>query len=131
MRLLDREKFDALWVPRLGQKGADEKWRRVQAGIRAPALIFIPACAASFLWGSALGDVAGRLLILVALALIWDFRVRRPLRIKAIASDRFGVPVKGIPGLSPRQFDEWCARNGYTQPADQVGPRESSPGARS
>lgn len=114
---MQRDEFDTIWVPRLGKRGADEMWRLRRRAFLGPALVLIPAGVASFLFadGTA-GVVGGCLLMLFALVVIADTYVRRPLRIRAVACDRFGVSVQGLPGLSPQAFDRWCERYGYKQP---------------
>lgn len=117
VRVMHRSEFDRIWVPRLGPRGADEMWLLRRRAFLGPALVLIPAGAASFLFSAGTaGTIAACMLALFALGAIADIFVRRPLRIRAVACERFGVDVKGIPGLSPQAFDRWCALNGYKQP---------------
>jgi len=111
-----REKFDVIWMPRLGEEGAEELWRFRRRSIAATCATPIAGGGILLLSaGSVLGDLAGGALLLVAAA-IWVAFVRGRGRLKALMSKRFGVRVKGFPLISQRSFDRWCAYHGYSQP---------------
>jgi hypothetical protein len=54
-------------------------------------------------------------LLLAAFWLVTDFVISRR-RLKALVSERFGVPVEGFPAMNQRSFDRWCKYHGYQQP---------------
>jgi hypothetical protein len=112
-----REKFDVIWMPRLGNEGAEELWRFRRRSLAATCATPIAGCGILLLSaGGVLGDLAGVLLLLIAAA-IWVQFVRGRMRLKALMSERFGVQVKGFPVITQRSFDRWCADHGYSQPA--------------
>ena len=113
---MTREKFDVIWMPRLGEEGADELWRFRRRSIAATCATPIAGIGSFFLSaGGTLGDLAGGLLLLIAAA-VWVQFLRGRGRLKTLMSERFGVRVKGFPLINQRSFDRWCADHGYSQP---------------
>jgi hypothetical protein len=113
---MTREKFDVIWIPRLGEEGAEELWRFRRRSIAATFATPIAGGGSLLLSaGGVLGDLAGGLLLLTAAA-IWVAFVRGRGRLKTLMSERFGVRVKGFPLITQRSFDRWCAAHGYSQP---------------
>jgi hypothetical protein len=111
-----REKFDAIWMPRLGEEGTAELWRFRRRGIAATCATPIAGVGSLLLSaGGVLADLAGGLLVLTSAVLLIQF-VRGRGRLKALMSQRFGVRVKGFPLINRRSFDRWCADHGYSQP---------------
>lgn len=105
-----------IWMPRLGEEGADELWRFRRRSIAATCATPIAVGGCLLLTaGGVLGDLGGSLLLLIAAA-IWVQFVRGRWRLKALMSDRFGTRVKGFPLISQRSFDRWCTDHGYSQP---------------
>jgi len=113
---MTRGQFDAIWVPRLGPKGADALWRwRRKTLLYIASPILAGGGATLLAIGGALGAAGGAALLLVAFGLVTDF-VMGQRRLKALVSERFGVPVKGFPAMNQRSFDRWCTYHGYQQP---------------
>ena len=113
---MTREKFDVIWMPRLGEEGAVELWRFRRRSIAATCATPIAGIGSFFLSaGGTLGDLAGGLLLLIAAA-VWVQFLRGRGRLKTLMSERFGVRVKGFPLINQRSFDRWCADHGYSQP---------------
>jgi hypothetical protein len=110
-----RERFDTIWVSRLGAEGADDLWRwrrRTKAYMMMP---FIAGGGSLLLGLGVLGDLGAVVLYVVAVGLLVDF-IMGMRRLKAAMSERFGVHVKGFPPMNQRAFDRWTAYNGYRQP---------------
>lgn len=113
---MTRERFNGIWLPRLGMGGADELWGFRRASMRAAVGVPVFAGAAGVLAGSGiLGDFGAAVSALGA-ASLWLDVVRRRATLKRLMSERFGVRVRGFPMMSPAAFDRWVRARGYRQP---------------
>lgn len=113
MRVVAKQDFDAVWVPRIGEQGtrALRHFRRIGFSVMATPLF---AGAAGVLIGTTkLGDVLGVLSALLVVSCLTVF-FRAQGRLAAALSDWYGVKVTGggIPKMYPKRFDSWCQERG-------------------
>ena len=113
---MTRERFDTTWLPRIGPRGAEALWRWRRKAVLCMAAPLIAGGGSTLIAiGGAAEVVAGVGLWLVAVALLVDF-IKGQQHVKALVSEWFGVPVRGLPPMSQRAFDRWSKVNGYEQP---------------
>ncbi len=116
-----RERFDAIWVPRVGEEAAAVVRRtlRVEAGVRVGCLL--PALGASFAFGNGVvGDVLGSaLVLLVVAAFAWWMQARKQMA--DALSRAFGTKISSRrafsgPSLVRRgSFERWQKRLGLPE----------------
>lgn len=103
--------FDAIWVPRIGRKAADEL-RRGRKIARIGVVMPLVAGAAGLLIGpNAASDLLGVLLAIVVVGYLAAF-IGAQRRLAAALSQWFGVKISAgqLPLMNQKRFDTWCER---------------------
>jgi hypothetical protein len=117
--MMAKQDLDAIWTPRLGEKGVQELRRYRRAGFIGMALPFVAGAAGLLIGTSTLGDVLGAALAAVTAWRLAAF-IYAQVRIAAALSEWYGVKIRGIPVMNPRRFDEFAEKRGLHRPAEQL-----------
>jgi hypothetical protein len=110
---LAKQDLDAIWTPRLGEKGVEELRHLRRTGFIGMAMLPVVAGAGLLIGTSTLGNVLGAALAaVVAWRLLVFFGAMR--RLAAALSEWYGVKIGGgqLPPMNPNRFDAWAKKRG-------------------
>jgi hypothetical protein len=114
-----RSKFEATWIPRIGERATAELRRWRWAGCTTPLTAALLGAAANFAFhGGLLGKFVGVVLLAGAVGAFAIFFYRLS-RLKVAISEWFGVKVKGLPRMNPKDFDAFCQKQGLRRADDE------------
>lgn len=114
--MADQSKFEATWIPRIGERATAELRRYRWAGGTMPVTACVLGVAATFAFDGGLFDkLLGGVLMTGAVG-AFVILIRRQLRVKVALSEWFGVKVKGLPLMNPKDFDAFCQKQGLQRP---------------
>jgi hypothetical protein len=116
---MTKQELEAIWIPRIGEKGTAEMWRYRKIGIFGFTAGLFAAGAGLLIGTGVLHDVIGGVLAAMAAAYLVIF-IRAQVRIAAALSEWYGVKIRGIPVMNPKRFDEWRQARGLHHPGEQV-----------
>jgi hypothetical protein len=123
--MVAKSNFEATWIPRIGERATVELRRYRWAGGTMPLTACVLGVAATFAFDGGLFDkLLGGVLMAGAVG-AFVILIRCQLRIKAAISDWFGVKVKGLPLMNPKDFDAFCQKQGLGRPDDESAVGES------
>ncbi len=120
-----KSNFEATWIPRIGERATAELRRYRWAGCTMPLTAALLGAAANFAFdGDLLYKFVGVALLAGAVGAfaIFFYRLRR---FKAAVSDWFGVKVKGLPLMNPKDFDAFCQKQGLQRSDGESATGES------
>jgi hypothetical protein len=111
-----KSKFEATWIPRIGERATAELRRYRWAGGTMPFTAALLGAAANFAFhGDLLDQFLGGVLLAGAVGAFAMF-FRYMHRLKAAISEWFGVKIKGLPLMNPKDFDGYCQKQGLRRP---------------
>ena len=116
---MTKQELEAIWMPRIGERGTAEMWRYRKIGIFSFTAGLFAAGAGLLIGTSILGDVIGAILAAMVAVYIAMF-IRAQMRIAAALSEWYGVKIRGIPVMNPKRFDEWRQARGLHHPSEQI-----------
>lgn len=125
---MTRGDFEATWYPRIG-KDAAEELRRARRVIGILSVVG-PVCAVGggLLIGSG-EHVLGYIAVTVAAGYIVMY-LRAQARVAKALSMWFGVRIRGLPRMTPTNFDEAVQRYGWRTPEQRTAAIQASRSAR-
>jgi len=114
--MASKSTFEDTWIPRIGERATAELWRYRWLGLTMPMTAALLGAAANFaLHGDLLDQFLGGVLLAGAVGAFAIF-FRYMHRLKAAISDWFGVKIKGLPLMNPKDFDGYCQKQGLQRP---------------
>jgi hypothetical protein len=110
-------KFEVTWVPRIGERATVElrRWRWAGCTMPLTAAVLGAAANLAFHGGPLLDKALGVVLVAGAVGAFAIFFHRLHV-LKVAISDWFGVKVKGLPLMNPKDFDAFCQKQGLQRP---------------
>lgn len=109
-------KFEATWVPRIGERATAELRRYRWAGLTVPLTACALGAAGIYAFhGGLLDKLLGGVLMAGAVG-AFVILIRCQRRVKAAISDWFGVKIKGLPLMNTKDFDGYCQKQGLRRP---------------
>jgi hypothetical protein len=115
---VEESKFEATWIPRIGETATAELRRYRWAGATMPATAIVLGVAATYAFdGDLFYKVLGGAMMAGAVG-AFVILIRCQFRVKAAISDWFGVKIKGLPLMNPKAFDSYCRKQGLRKPDD-------------
>jgi hypothetical protein len=109
-------KFEATWIPRIGERATAELRRYRRAGLTVPLSACALGAAGIYAFhGGLLDKLLGGVLMAGAVG-VFVMLIRYQLKVKAAISDWFGVKIRGLPLMNTKDFDAYCQKQGLRRP---------------
>jgi hypothetical protein len=112
--VMGKPDFEAIWIPRIGEKATRALRRYRWAGGTVPATMIVLGVAASYALD---GDPTDKILgvaLLAAAAGAFAVFIHSQRGLAAALTEWFGVDITGggTPRMNPKRFDAWCRERG-------------------
>jgi hypothetical protein len=114
-------KFEATWIPRIGERATAELRRCRRVGMSAIVASLVFASSGSIALGGDTPDKIVGVVLLVGMVGALATFINCQRRLGAAVSEWFGVRITGggLPKMYPKRFDEWCDERGL-RPAPKL-----------